>query len=121
MIDTKNILTVPRITDAMKRITQQYNVPGYIDLTTRTGHHEIRLVLVGSITPTDLKVLDTGRNEFNYRFFAEYSFRAFFSNEVVAIDFSEGPLLRLGDTIPGTELEIVEFDISNNLIVTTKK
>lgn len=100
--------------EKIQEISKKYNVPGRINLYTRTNQCETVLDLVGYVIHEDY----SAENEFNYQIGASYPYGLDGEKDnYVAIDFSEGPKLHIGDTIG--RMKIIE--ICPPLIVCTKK
>ena len=100
--------------DKIKQISEIYNVPGRINLYTRANQCETVLDLVGCVIHEDY----SAENEFNYRISASYPYILDGEKDnYIAIDFSEGPKLYIGDTIG--RMKIIE--ICPPIIVCTKK
>ena len=99
--------------ERIQEISKKYNVPGRINLYTRTNKCETVLDLVGYIVFEDY----SEENEFTYRISASYPYGLDGKpDSYVAIDFSEGPKLYLGDTIGRMKIK----EICPPLIVCTK-
>lgn len=100
--------------EKIKEISKVYNIPGRINLYTRANKCETVLDLVGYVIHEDYAL----ENEFNYRISASYPYSLDGDkDEYVAIDFSEGPRICIGDVIG--RMKVIE--ICPPLIVCTKK
>lgn len=93
-----------------EEIAKQYDVPEVIELKTRRGNVETTLNL------DDAVIFEDGIVMFIYNINAKYSYRMIGLKQIEAVDFSEGPMIYLGQRLGNMKVEI----INSNRITLTK-
>lgn len=94
----------------IEEIAKQYDVPEVIELKTRLGNVETTLNL------DDAVIFEDGIVMFIYNINAKYSYRTIGLKQIEMIDFSEGPVIYLGQQLGNMKVEI----INSNRITLTK-
>lgn len=93
-----------------EEIAKQYDVTEVIELKTRRGNVETTLNL------DDAVIFEDGIVMFIYNINAKYSYRMIGLKQIEAVDFSEGPMIYLGQRLGNMKVEI----INSNRITLTK-
>lgn len=94
----------------IEEIAKQYDVPEVIELKTRLGNVETTLNL------DDAVIFEDGIVMFIYNINAKYPYRTIGLKQIEVVDFSEGPMIYIGQQLGNMKVEI----INSNRITLTK-
>lgn len=92
---------------SLKKWAKDNHLPEIIKLKTRRGVVETKLILAGYCI-----------DEVNYKISAKYPYSLHGEDpHYQAIDFSEGPMLSVGDTVAGMEILYIEPSCSGEMLI----